>query len=104
VFFLRQVNCLTSPERELTEAFRVLVFGVMVNPMPIAIYEAFWAFAAWGQELRRAIYEEAFQLVIVSIDEVDFVITINPQWFINYNEAVEEDLAPITAECPCIGF
>lgn len=104
MFFLRQVNCLTSPERELTEAFRVLVFGIMVNPMPKAVYDAFWAFATWAPELRRDIYEAAFRLTIVTIGEFEFVITLNPQWFIDYNEAVEAGEAPITDPCPCDDF
>lgn len=102
--YVRQVNCLTYPERYLVEAFRVLVFGVLVNPMPLAVYEAFWATAAWGEELRRAAFEEWFSLVIVTIDDVGFVQTLNPEWFVGYNEAVEADEAPIDLPCPCNSF
>jgi len=100
----RQVNCLTNPERYLVEAFRVLVFGVMVNPMPEAVYDAFWATATWGESLRREVFEEAFSLVMVTIDDVGFVVTLNPDWFIAYNEAVEEGEVSITDPCPCDAF
>jgi len=104
VFYLRQVNCLTQPERSLVEAFRLLVFGVMVNPMPIAVYEAFWATASWAPELRRTEFEAAFQIIIVTIGDYDFAITLLPLWFIAYNEAVEAGEAPITDPCPCFDF
>lgn len=100
----RQVNCLTQPERSLVEAFRVLVFGVLVNPMPEAVYNAFWSTATWGAEIRRERFEAAFQLVIIQIDDVGFVITLIPEWFIAYNEAVEAGEAPITDPCPVISW
>lgn len=103
-FYLRQVNCLTSPERELVEAFRLLVSGILVNPMPEPVYEAFWLLATWGVEARRAEFEAAFQLVDLVIDEVPFVITLNPLWFIEYNEVVEAGEAPLNEPCPCSVF
>jgi hypothetical protein len=98
------VNCLTNPERQLVEAFRVLVFGALVNPMPKVVYDAFWATASWGGGIRREEFEAAFQLVMVSIDEVEFIMTLNPQWFIDYNAAVEAGDAPINDPCPCNAF
>jgi len=102
--YVRQVNCLPNPERYLVEAFRVLVFGIMVNPMPQTVYDAFWATALWGELLRREVFENAFSLVMVSIDDVAFVMTLNPEWFIAYNEAVEEGELSITDPCPCDEF
>jgi len=100
----RQVNCLTNPERYLVEAFRVLVFGALVNPMPQAVYDAFWTTATWGEALRRGAFENAFSLVMVTIDDVGFVVTLNPEWFVAYNEAVEEGELSITDPCPCDSF
>lgn len=104
MFYLRQVNCLPSPERDLVEAFRVLVFGVLVNPMPGVVYEALWATATWGASVRREVFEGAFSIVIVPIDEVDFAITLNPGWFVGYNAAVEAGEAPVSDPCPCDAF
>lgn len=101
---LRQVNCYQNPERYLIEAFRVLVFGVLVNPMPLAVYDAFWATATYAVDERRAGFEAAFSLVNVYIDEVGFVVTLDPEWFVAYNEAVEAGEAPIDAPCPCDSF
>lgn len=103
-FYLRQVNCLTQPERSIVEAFRLLVFGVLVNPMPGIVYDAFWAAAAWGESVRRDAFESAFGLVMISIDDVAFVITLHPDWFVAYNAAVEAGEAPVAAGCPCDSF
>jgi len=102
--YARQVNCLTYPERYLVEAFRVLVFGAMVNPMPEAVYQAFWDTATWGVAARRRIFEGWLSLVIVSIDDFNFVITLNPDYLIAYNEAVEGGEVSIDAPCPCLSF
>jgi hypothetical protein len=104
VFYLRQVNCLTQPERSLVELFRVLVFGILVNPLPEAVYNAAWATATWGAEIRREIFEAQFQIVIVTIDDLGFAVTLIPEWFVAYNEAVEEGEVSITASCPCDSF
>jgi len=80
------------------------VFGVLVNPMPEAVYSAFWATAAWGEALRRDVFENAFSIVMISIDELSFAITLNPEWFVAYNAAVEAGEAPITNPCPCDEF
>jgi len=104
VFFERQVNCLTNPERLLVEAFRLLVFGALVNPMPKTVYDAVWSTATWGEELRRQSFEVSFALIMVPIDEIEFVMTLIPEWFIAYNEAVEAGEVSITASCPCDGF
>lgn len=103
-FYLRQVNCLPQPERSIVEAFRLLVFGVLVNPMPGIVYDAFWTTAAWGESVRRDAFESAFGLVMIFIDDVSVVITLNPGWFIAYNAAVEAGEAPIAAGCPCDSF
>lgn len=102
--YARQVNCLTHPERDIVEAFRVLVFGVLVNPMPGDIYEAFWASATWGTTQRREVFEEAFAITMVTIDEIAFAVTLLPLWFVNYNEAVEAGDVSITVPCPCNAF
>jgi hypothetical protein len=86
------------------EAFRVLVFGIMVNPMPKAIFDAFWATASWGEGIRRLEFEFSFRLIIISIDEIEFVMTLIPEWFIEYNEAVEAGDVSITGPCPCDDF
>lgn len=86
------------------EAFRVLVFGVLVNPMPRDIYEAFWATATWGAAARREVFEEAFAITMVTIDEIAFAVTLLPLWFVSYNEAVEAGEVSITAPCPCDDF
>jgi hypothetical protein len=104
VFYLRQVNCLTQPERSLVELFRVLVFGVLVNPMPETVYNAVWATATWGADVRRGVFEGAFSVVMVTIDDAGFAVTLNPEWFVAYNEAVEAGDAPITDPCPCDSF
>lgn len=104
MFFLRQVNCLTQPERSIVEAFRLLVFGMLVNPMPKAVYDALWAVASWGEAERRGVFELAFGVVIVPIDGVDFAITLRPDWFVAYDEAVEAGEAPVGNPCPCDGF
>lgn len=104
MFFERQVSCLTQPEKYLVEAFRVLVFGALVNPMPLAVYEAFWATAAWGTDLRRTEFELAFSLVIVSIDELSLVQTLVPEWFVDYNAAVEDGEASTSAVCRAATF
>ena len=104
MFYLRQVNCLTQPERSIVEVFRVLVFGLLVNPCPKVVYDALWATASWGEEIRREVFEVAFSLTIVTIGEFEFVMTLNPSWFIAYNEAVEAGEAPITDPCPCDSF
>lgn len=100
--YLRQVNCMTSPERELVEVFRVLVFGALVNPCPRAVYDALWSTAIWGADIRREVFENAFGLVNLQIDGFDFVITLMPDWFVAYNEAVEAGDAPIDEPCPII--
>lgn len=104
MFFLRQVNCLPHPERDIVEAFRVLVFGIMVNPMPKSVYDAFWLAATWGVELRKAEFEACFALIIFQIDEIGFVMTLNPGWFIAYNEAVEAGDVSIVAPCPSVVY
>jgi len=101
VFYARQVNCLTQPERSLVELFRVLVFGALVNPMPRTVYDLAWSTAAWGVDERRAVFEAAFQLVMVTIDEVGLVVTLIPDWFVAYNAAVEDGDVSVTGLCPC---
>jgi len=103
-FYLRQVNCYQNPERSLIEVFRVLVFGVLVNPCPKGVYDAFWSTATYAAEERRAWFEGVFQLTNLQIDGVEFVITLMPEWFVAYNEAVEAGAAPIDAPCPCNSF
>lgn len=103
-FYLRQVNCYQQPERSLVEAFRLLVSGVMVNPLPIAVYEGLWSLATYAVAERRAGFEAAFSLVNVYIDDVGFVLTLTPEWFIAYNDAVEAGEAPLDAPCPCDSF
>lgn len=102
--FVRQVNCLTNPERAIVEAFRVLVFGALVNPMPKAVYDSFWSTATWGADQRREAFEASFPVIIVTIDGVDLVLTLIPEWFVSYNEAVEAGHAPVLDPCPCDGF
>jgi hypothetical protein len=102
--FVRQVNCLTSPERAIVEAFRVLVFGALVNPMPRVIYDLFWSTATWAVDQRRASFEASFPVIIVTIDGVELVLTRIPDWFIAYNDAVESGDAPVLDPCPCDGF
>lgn len=104
MFFTRQVNCLTQPERSIVEVFRVLVFGLLVNPCPKPVYDALWATATWGQEIRQEIFEGVFGLIMVTIGEFEFVMTLNPQWFIEYNEAVDDGEVGITDPCPCDSF
>lgn len=104
MFYERQVNCLTHPERDLVEAFRVLVFGILVNPMPQVAYDVFWATAAWGEDIRRDVFEDAFAIVMVTIDDIGFAVTLIPEWFVAYNAAVEEGDVSITAPCPCDAF
>lgn len=104
MFYERQVNCLPNPERSLVEAFRVLVFGLLVNPMPLVVYDAFWLTASWGEGVRRDEFEAAFSLIIVTIDEIGFVVTLIPEWFIAYNEAIEDGEASVLAPCPCDAF
>jgi len=84
------------------EAFRVLVFGVLVNPMPEAVYNAFWAAATWGEDARRENFEAAWQIVMVTIDDVGFAVTLIPEWFVAYNKAVENGEAPTDAPNPFI--
>lgn len=103
-FYLRQVNCYQNPERYLVEAFRVLVFGILVNPMPKAVYDAFWATATYAVDERKEAFERAFGLTTILIDEVELVITLIPGWFVEYNAAVEAGEAPIDAPCPCDSF
>jgi hypothetical protein len=102
--YLYQVNCYQNPERYLLEAFRVLVFGILVNPMPKAVYDAFWATATFAAAERREWFEAVFSLTYLQIDDVEFVITLDPTWFVAYNEAVEAGDAPIDAPCPCTTF
>lgn len=104
MFFARQVNCLTQPERSIVEVFRVLVFGLLVNPCPKPVYDALWATATWGEDIRRKVFEDAFGLIMVTIEEFEFVMTLNPMWFIEYNEAVEAGEVVITAGCPSDSF
>lgn len=103
-FYLRMVNCYQNPERSLVEAFRVLVFGVLVNPMPLLVYEAFWASATYAVDERRSLFEAAFHLTNVYIDDIGFVVTLIPDWFVAYNEAVEAGEAPVLFPCPCNSF
>jgi hypothetical protein len=103
-FYLRQVNCYQNPERYLVEAFRVLVFGILVNPMPKAVYDAFWSTATFSVDERREAFEGVFELTYLQIDELELVVTLNPQWFVDYNEAVEAGEAPIDAPCPCLSY
>lgn len=102
--FLRQVNCLPAPERAIVEAFRVLVFGVLVNPMPAAVYEAIWSSATWGADERRAVFEPAFDIIYLQIGGYDFYVTLQVNWFVEYNAAVEDDSAPLLYPCPCTLF
>lgn len=103
-FYLRMVNCYQNPERTLIEAFRVLVFGSLVNPMPKAVYDGAWATATYAADTRREWFEGVFQLAYLQIDEVEFVITLSPEWFVDYNAAVEAGEAPISLPCPCDSF
>jgi hypothetical protein len=103
-FYLRQINCYQQPERSLVEVFRVLVFGILVNPCPKAVYEALWATATYAADERREWFEGVFELTNLQIDGFDFVVTLNPTWFVAYNEAVEAGEAPIDAPCPCDSF
>lgn len=104
MFFLRQVNCLTTPERQIVEAFRVLVFGSILNPMPLTVYEGLWSLATWGVEARRTEFEQAFSIITFYVDDVGFVTSTNPGWFVAYNTAVEVGEAPILDQCPCSSF
>jgi len=102
--YLYQVNCYQEPERSLLEAFRVLVFGVLVNPMPRVIYDAFWSSATYAVDERREWFEGVFSLAYILIDDIELVITLTPEWFVAYNDAVEAGAAPIDAPCPCDSF
>jgi hypothetical protein len=95
---------LPQPERSLVEVFRVLVFGLLVNPCPVAVYDALWATASWGEEIRRVAFEASFAIIMISIDGFDFAVTLIPEWFVAYNEAVEDGEVSITASCPCDSF
>jgi len=86
------------------EAFRLLVFGVLVNPMPRVIYDAFWSAATYSVDERREWFEGTWQLTYLQIDGVDLVVTLMPEWFVAYNTAVEAGEAPVNAPCPCDSF
>jgi len=98
------VNCYQQPERSLVEVFRVLVFGLLVNPCPKAVYDALWSTSTYATTRRREWFESVFELTNLQIDGVDFVVTLNPGWFVAYNEAVEAGEAPVDAPCPCNSF
>lgn len=100
----RVVNCYQQPERSLIEALRLLVFGVLVNPMPAAIYDLAWSTPGIAGDERKAWFESAFDLIYLPIGDDEFVVTLNPAWFVAYNEAVEAGEVSITAPCPCLSF
>lgn len=102
--YVRIVNCYQQPERSLIEGFRLLVFGIMVNPMPKPIYDALWGLATYAVDERRAWFEAAFDLINLPIGDDEFIVTLNPGWFIGYNDAVEAGEAPLDAPCPCDSF
>lgn len=102
--FLRQVNCLPTPERAIVEAFRVSVFGALVNPIPAAIYETLWSGAVWGEDVRRSLFEQAFDIIYLQIDGYGFYSTLQVSWFVEYNGAVESGDAPLLYPCPCTSF
>jgi len=77
---------------------------MLVNPMPEAVYDAVWATATWAVDARRELFELEFQIVMVTIDDLGFAMTLIPEWFVAYNEAVEAGEAPILAPCPCDSF
>lgn len=103
-FFLRQANCYPVPERLLIEAFRAAVEGPLVGAMPEVVYDAFWLGALLSGVERQAAFEAAFSLVHISIEDVGYVTTLNPAWFVAYNAAVEAGEAPISSPCPCESF
>jgi len=95
---------MASPERFIIEAFRVLVFGELVNPMPKAVYDALWSGAAFEADTRRVWFENAFPVLNLPIGDFEFVLTMVPEWFIAYNDAVEAGEAPVLFPCPCNDF
>lgn len=72
--------------------------------MPKVIYDALWSTATWGAEVRQADFEAAFSLIMLSIDEIEFVTTLNWSWFVAYDAAVEAGDAPLAEPCPCDSF
>ena len=80
------------------------MFGILVNPMPKAVYDAFWSTATYAVSERTLWFETSFSLQTILIDGAEFVVTLNPEWFVQYNEAVEAGEAPVLFPCPCDSF
>lgn len=102
--YARVVPCYQEPEKSLLEAFRLLVFGSMVNPMPKPVYDLLWEGATHAATERREWFEGVFGLINVPIDDFEFVLTLYPEWFIGYNEAVESGEVSPLSSCPCADF
>lgn len=104
LFYLRQVNCLPQPERSLVEALRLVWWLEFPPPLPLAIWDSFWATLGSDADLREAVFRTCFDVHNVYIDEVGFVYTENPAWFRSYDAAVRDGSAPLVAPCPCDAF
>lgn len=96
----RQVNCLSSPERA---AFDLLLsfFGTLpVLPCPLAAYTAVWTVGVPYGGVREGAFRSAFRLEIVTIEGVEFVVTLIPGWFLAYAAWLllnpDDRLAPCT--------
>jgi len=104
LFYERQINCLTEPERSLVELFRLTFAATPPYTIPAAVYDVAWLAATWGEDARRAVFEDAFSLTMFDIGGVGFVSSLNWGWFEDYNYAVISGAVSITAECPCTSF
>jgi len=104
LFYERQINCLTEPERSLVELFRLTFAATPPYTLPEAVYDLFWLVAGDAADVRKAVFETEFSIVMVSIGEIGFVSALNWAWFEGYNYAVLSGAVSITAPCPCISF
>lgn len=100
--FLRQVNCLTQPERSLVEAYRVVTDATLTEPLPRSLWDALWSVAWWGRDVREAEFKATFDISLISIGEFDFYLTALHPWFRAYDLAVRGGEAPLVSPCPMV--
>lgn len=97
--FNLQINCLPEPEKAAFLALLPSLGGLPVIPVPLVAYQALWGGAVSYGGVRELNFRAIFALEIVTIEEVDFVVSLAPGYFLAYRAYIT--LNPSCASLPC---
>jgi len=102
--FDRQYNCLTQPEKDLTWAFLTVALDPFTPGVVQAVYDAAWVSVGGVGGQRESVYREAFGLINVYIEPVDFVVSTAGSWFLAYADSIGSGDSNPIGLCPCDSF